>query len=133
MLKSLKDTHGFVDTGDDTRMPGYRDALEQARDEIESISIKWQVERFFRRWGSRSRFMGTFQTVLTKSAYLEALGKIVDKSLAKVVADVIDLHDIPEEESHRLRNLLEVLTPLEALFMEDDISVRTFSLRYLSH
>lgn len=68
------------------------------------------------------------QSTLTRTAYYEAIGSLVDDTLARMIDDLTALPDIPEVESHRLSELLRMFTPLEELFLDGDQSVSSSRL-----
>lgn len=68
------------------------------------------------------------KAILTKTTYFQAIGTLVDDTLARVIEDITSLRDIPELESHRLNELLRILTGLEDLFVEGENSVSGFFL-----
>jgi centromere/kinetochore protein ZW10 len=57
--------------------------------------------------------------VVNKSRYYSSLGQLVDATLERVLADVLELDDITEDESNRLAELCRILNALEGLFVED--------------
>jgi hypothetical protein len=64
------------------------------------------------------------KVTLTPSAYLHAVGQIVDDALFRVMDDVLSLEDIHEADSERLSDLCEMLAPLEELFTDIPGEVR---------
>ncbi|KAG8983078.1 hypothetical protein FRB93_007669 [Tulasnella sp. JGI-2019a] len=92
---------GFVDTGDDLRLSVCRNAVEQVVNDMTATAR-------------------AFKNTLTRSKYLEATGYLVEEILSRIIGDITSLRDIPEMESHRLNELLKLISPLEDLFVGDD-------------
>ncbi|KAJ8095227.1 ribosome biogenesis protein ytm1 [Marasmius tenuissimus] len=65
------------------------------------------------------RRLQRWKNLLTKSKYYMAIGLVTDAALSRVLADVLELPDIPEVESNRLSELCRILHALEGLFVED--------------
>ncbi|KAH6915936.1 hypothetical protein BKA70DRAFT_1368249 [Coprinopsis sp. MPI-PUGE-AT-0042] len=57
--------------------------------------------------------------ILAKSKYYEALGRLVDAALTRILRDIVSLSDITEVESHRLSELCRIFNSIEGLFSED--------------
>jgi len=102
LLELLGAADSFADIGSS-------DTFDQTRTIIEQLFK--DLTRHARDWSS-----GT----LSPSARIAALGTLVDAVLEAMVAQVLQLDDIPEQESHHLAQLCAVLTPLEDLFVEQD-------------
>ncbi|GAB1733877.1 hypothetical protein NU195Hw_g4513t1 [Hortaea werneckii] len=72
-------------------------AIEQTVDRLRALHTQWQP-------------------VLSSAALLQSLGSLLATATAKIIADVEDLGDIGEEDSHQLRRLMEKLTTVKDLF-----------------
>ncbi|KAF7985162.1 hypothetical protein HWV62_7740 [Athelia sp. TMB] len=61
---------------------------------------------------------GAWKSILPHSRYLPAIGAVADAAIARVLADVLALPDIPAVESQKLGELSRILNSLEGLFVE---------------
>ncbi|KAK9426597.1 hypothetical protein SUNI508_00124 [Seiridium unicorne] len=67
---------------------------------------------------SRIRAVGTtWNTILSKSAWCQAVGSLVDSLAAKIVSDVMDLSGIGQDEAYNIANLIAKITELDDLFL----------------
>ncbi|KAI6881909.1 hypothetical protein KC360_g6283 [Hortaea werneckii] len=72
-------------------------AIDQIVDRLRALHTQWKP-------------------VLSSAALLQSLGSLLATATAKIIADVEDLGDIGEEDSHQLRRLMEKLTAVKDLF-----------------
>ncbi|KAG9016703.1 hypothetical protein FRB90_002458 [Tulasnella sp. 427] len=101
--KLISKAQGFSESGDDAKFEQYRATVELVLAGILETSRSWKP-------------------ILTRTAYLNAIGALVDDTLARMIEEITSLPDIPELESHRLSELLRILTGLEDLFSEGENS-----------
>jgi len=57
------------------------------------------------------------KTVLPTTTYISVLGFLLDTAVQWISSDILGLEDITEIESNRLHDLVELLQPLESLFV----------------
>jgi hypothetical protein len=57
------------------------------------------------------------KTVLPTTTYISVLGFLLDTAVQWISSDILGLEDITEIESIRLHDLVELLQPLESLFV----------------
>ncbi|KAI1138683.1 hypothetical protein F5Y05DRAFT_384813 [Hypoxylon sp. FL0543] len=62
----------------------------------------------------------TWSTILAKSAWSQAVGSLVDTIAAKLVADVMDLAGIGQDEAYNIASLIARITELDDLFLPPD-------------
>jgi len=55
--------------------------------------------------------------VLPTTTYISVLGFLLDTAVQWISSDILGLEDITEIESTRLHDLVELLQPLESLFV----------------
>jgi len=55
--------------------------------------------------------------VLPTTTYISVLGFLLDTAVQWISSDILGLEDITEIESNRLHDLVELLQPLESLFV----------------
>lgn len=55
--------------------------------------------------------------ILSKSAWCQAVGSLVDSLAAKIIADVMDLSAIGQDEAFNIANLIAKITELDDLFL----------------
>ncbi|KAI7230718.1 hypothetical protein KC330_g6802 [Hortaea werneckii] len=72
-------------------------AIDQTVDRLRALHAQWRP-------------------VLSSAALLQSLGSLLATATAKIIADVEDLGDIGEEDSHQLRRLMEKVTAVKDLF-----------------
>ncbi|KAI1415337.1 hypothetical protein F5Y13DRAFT_178306 [Hypoxylon sp. FL1857] len=61
-----------------------------------------------------------WSTILAKSAWSQAVGSLVDTIAAKLVADVMDLAGIGQDEAYNIASLIARITELDDLFLPPD-------------
>ncbi|RXW23875.1 hypothetical protein EST38_g1968 [Candolleomyces aberdarensis] len=93
-------TQRFAFTGDQERYDECEEAINKVVRNIKDLARK-------------------IQPILTKTKYYQAVGRLVDAALSRVLHDIIALPDIPELESTRLAELCRIFNSLEGLFSED--------------
>ncbi|KAI0023671.1 hypothetical protein F4780DRAFT_60906 [Xylariomycetidae sp. FL0641] len=59
----------------------------------------------------------TWSGILSKSAWSQAVGSLVDTIASKIVADVMDLSGIGQDEAYNIANLIARITELDDLFI----------------
>lgn len=67
----------------------------------------------------------TWSTILGKSAWSQAVGSLVDTLAAKLIADVMDLAGIGQDEAYNIASLIARITELDDLFLPPDASKDT--------
>lgn len=93
-------TEGFTYTTDQDRYDECEAAINRVVKNIKDISRR-------------------IKPILAKSKYYQALGRLVDAALRRILRDIVSLHDITEVESHRLSELCRIFNSIEGLFSED--------------
>ncbi|KAJ2919551.1 hypothetical protein MD484_g865, partial [Candolleomyces efflorescens] len=93
-------TQGFTFTGDQERYDECEEAINKVVRNIKDLARR-------------------IKPIPTKSKYYQALGRLVDTALSRVLHDITALPDIPELESTRLAELCRIFNSLEGLFSED--------------
>ncbi|KAF2499152.1 hypothetical protein BU16DRAFT_454802 [Lophium mytilinum] len=61
-----------------------------------------------------------WKVVLSRSVRLQSLGSLLSTAITKVITEIEELPDIPEEESRKLRGFCVQLGELSSLFIADD-------------
>ncbi|KAI8960574.1 hypothetical protein F5Y11DRAFT_329475 [Daldinia sp. FL1419] len=59
----------------------------------------------------------TWSTILSKSAWSQAIGSLIDTIAAKLVSDVMDLAGIGQDEAYNIASLIARITELDDLFL----------------
>ncbi|KAI0119293.1 hypothetical protein F4814DRAFT_411447 [Daldinia grandis] len=59
----------------------------------------------------------TWSTILSKSAWSQAVGSLVDTLAAKLISDVMDLAGIGQDEAYNIASLIARITELDDLFL----------------
>ncbi|UZJ53238.1 hypothetical protein CBS101457_002558 [Exobasidium rhododendri] len=100
LMDCLIDADGFSRTYEDGRFQACQRSLKQVQFTLKQLQSAWK-------------------SVLTRSSFLSAMGKLVDGILCRVFMDIISLEDISEIESEKLANLLKSLGDLEHIFLDE--------------
>jgi centromere/kinetochore protein ZW10 len=58
----------------------------------------------------------TWNEILTKSAWFQAVGSLVDAVATKVIADVMEMPSIGQDEAYNIANMIAKITELDDLF-----------------
>lgn len=122
-------TEGFVDTNDQDRFDTCEEAVNSVVKKVKRVWQVWKVSKYpinpieFGPNGNRPH-----QGILPHRRHLNAVGRIVDGVLSRMLEDITKLPDITADESHRLSELCRMLNALEGLFTEGPEQVRSDSL-----
>ncbi|XXG99875.1 hypothetical protein Hte_006216 [Hypoxylon texense] len=96
-------------------MGGSQNLLQQ--DGLDASDLEAQVDNAT----SHVRAMAaTWSTILSKSAWSQAVGSLVDTIASKLVADVMDLAGIGQDEAFNIASLIARITELDDLFLPPD-------------
>lgn len=95
---------------------GVQNVLQQDGD---SSDLIMQVEAAT----SRIRTVAAiWSDILSKSAWCQAVGSLVDSLAGKIIADVMDLSGIGQDEAFNIANLIAKITELDDLFIPSGAS-----------
>ncbi|KAK7966402.1 uncharacterized protein PG986_000679 [Apiospora aurea] len=118
-------------------LSGAQNLLQQAAD---TSDLTAQIESAT----GRTRAMAaTWSDVLSRSAWCQAVGSLVDTIATKLVADVMDLSGIGQDEAYNIASMIAKITELDDLFIapgaaKDDVPATAqyaenwLRLKYLS-
>ncbi|KAI1776449.1 hypothetical protein F4818DRAFT_414137 [Hypoxylon cercidicola] len=96
-------------------MGGSQNLLQQ--DGLDTADLEAQVDNAT----SHVRAIAaTWSTILSKSVWSQAVGSLVDTIASKLVADVMDLAGIGQDEAFNIANLITRITELDDLFLSPD-------------
>lgn len=113
---------------------GIQNLLQQ---DVDASDISPQIEAAT----TRVRAMAaTWSGILSRSAWCQAVGSLADTLASKLVADVMDLAGIGQDEAYNIANLIAIITELDDLFLQpgDDVPATSqyadqwLRLKYLS-
>ncbi|KAI8627624.1 hypothetical protein F5Y19DRAFT_477148 [Xylariaceae sp. FL1651] len=91
---------------------GSQNLLQQ--DGLESSGLESQIDNAI----SHVRAVATsWSKMLAKSAWSQAVGSLVDTVASKLVADVMDLAGISQDDAYNIANLIARITELDDLFL----------------
>jgi centromere/kinetochore protein ZW10 len=110
-------TQKFTFTGDQDRYDECEEAINTVVRNIKSLSRRIKVRMLV--CVSLSSSPDPSKPITSKTKYYQAVGRLADAALSRVLRDVIALPDIPELESQRLGELCRIFNSLEGLFSED--------------
>ncbi|KAF6761606.1 hypothetical protein DFP72DRAFT_626225 [Ephemerocybe angulata] len=116
--ESLRNDKILVDGTQRFSFTGDQDRYDECEEAINTVvrSIKNLARRI--------------KPIPSKSKYYQAIGRLVDTALSRVLRDIISLPDIPELESNKLSELCRIFNSLEGLFSEDPTQ-STFVVAYV--
>lgn len=66
---------------------------------------------------------------MPESTCLESMGRLIDAAISQICTDILAVVDITAEESERLKQLCQILRPIEERFNEMNVSVRAVLVR----
>ncbi|KAI8952286.1 hypothetical protein F4801DRAFT_236015 [Xylaria longipes] len=91
---------------------GSQSLLQQ--DGLDSSDLQSQVDNAIRYVRTTA---ASWSQILAKSAWSQAVGSLVDTIASKVVADVMDLAGIGQDDAYNIANLIVRITELDDLFL----------------
>lgn len=91
---------------------GSQSLLEQ--DGLDSSDLQSQVDNAINYCRTTA---ASWSKILAKSAWSQAVGSLVDTIASKVVADVMDLAGIGQDDAYNIANLIARITELDDLFL----------------
>ncbi|KAL7625179.1 ribosome biogenesis protein ytm1 [Parahypoxylon ruwenzoriense] len=94
---------------------GSQSLLQQ--DGLDSSDLDAQVDNAI---GHVRATAATWSTILSRSAWSQAVGSLVDTIAAKLVSDVMDLAGIGQDEAYNIASLIARITELDNLFLPHD-------------
>ena len=100
----MAEADGFSNTNDPPRFAIAERAIKQVLHALRSLAKSWQP-------------------ILTRTAFLAAMGRLVEFVLMRILDYVEDLEDISEVESEKLALLYKMLGPLEEIFVDEATQV----------
>jgi len=59
----------------------------------------------------------TWEGILSRSAWQQAVGSLADAVASKVIADIMDMSSIGQDEAYNIANLISIVTGLDDLFL----------------
>ncbi|KAI0166757.1 hypothetical protein GGR52DRAFT_555418 [Hypoxylon sp. FL1284] len=93
-------------------MGGSQNLLQQ--DGLDTADLEAQVDNAI---GHVRATAATWSTILSKSAWSQAAGSLVDTIASKLVSDVMDLAGIGQDEAFNIASLIARITELDDLFL----------------
>ncbi|KAI5924093.1 hypothetical protein F4810DRAFT_665668 [Camillea tinctor] len=94
---------------------GSQNLLQQ--DGLGSSDLESQVDNTI---GHVRALAATWSRILSKSAWSQAVGSLVDTIASKLIADVMDLAGIGQDEAYNIANLIARITELDDMFLPPD-------------
>lgn len=72
---------------------------------------------------SRVRAMAiTWETILTRSAWYQAVGSLVDSISLKIIADVMEAPSVSQDDAYNIAKLIAAITELDDLFLPSRVT-----------
>lgn len=100
VIDLLDGSQGFAHCSEQPYLGECENAIDATVDRIRDVYKEWQ-------------------SILSRSALLQAIGSLLSTVINKVIIDIEDLSDISEAESQRLVSFCNKLSKLEDLFMPE--------------
>ncbi|RYP22377.1 hypothetical protein DL765_001729 [Monosporascus sp. GIB2] len=94
---------------------GSQNVLHQ--DGLDSSDLEAQVDNAI---GRVRAVAATWSNILSRSAWTQAVGSLVDTVSSKLIADVMDLAGIGQEEAYNIASLIARIEQLDGLFLPPD-------------
>ncbi|RYP52533.1 hypothetical protein DL768_002360 [Monosporascus sp. mg162] len=94
---------------------GPQNILQQ--DGLDSSDLEAQVDNAI---GRVRAVAATWSNILSRSAWTQAVGSLVDTVSSKLIADVMDLAGIGQEEAYNIASLITRIEQLDDLFLPPD-------------
>ncbi|RYP56401.1 hypothetical protein DL769_009923 [Monosporascus sp. CRB-8-3] len=94
---------------------GSQNVLQQ--DGLDSSDLEAQVDNAV---GRVRAVAATWSNILSRSAWTQAVGSLVDTVSSKLIADVMDLAGIGQEEAYNIASLIARVEQLDGLFLPSD-------------
>ncbi|KAI1639665.1 hypothetical protein F4809DRAFT_595168 [Biscogniauxia mediterranea] len=94
---------------------GPQNLLQQ--DGLGSSDLESQVDNAT---GHVRALAATWSRILSKSAWSQAVGSLVDTIASKLITDVMDLAGIGQDEAYNIANLISRITELDDMFLPPD-------------
>lgn len=66
----------------------------------------------------------TWESILARSVWYQATGSLVDTVSTKIIADVLDLPSIGQDEAYNIAKLIATVTELDYLFLPSRVQSR---------
>ncbi|RYP05694.1 hypothetical protein DL764_003619 [Monosporascus ibericus] len=95
---------------------GSQNVLQQ--DGLDSSDLEAQVDNAI---GRVRAVAATWSSILSRSAWTQAVGSLVDTVSSKLIADVMDLAGIGQEEAYNIASLIARIEQLDGLFLPPNV------------
>ncbi|KAJ9107713.1 hypothetical protein QFC21_001173 [Naganishia friedmannii] len=99
IMDTLMDLDGLEATSDDRKFQACTKAFQD---------VEHKLETLFR----------IYRDVMPESTCLESMGRLIDAAISQICTDILSVVDITAEESERLKQLCQILRPIEERFNE---------------
>ena len=95
-----------------------RHTLIQENTGLQNLLQQADAEGFIDAAVSRVRAMAVaWETILTRSAWYQAVGSLVETVAAKIISDVMEMPSIGQDEAYNIANLIAKIITLDDLFL----------------
>ncbi|KDN49566.1 hypothetical protein K437DRAFT_293689 [Tilletiaria anomala UBC 951] len=107
--QSLAEADGFSGTNDPSRYALAERAVKQVLHVLRTLAATWS-------------------RIMTRTAFLAAMGRLIDGVLLRLLEYIEDLEDISEVESDKLAVLCKMFGPLEEIFVDESTQQTSVAL-----
>jgi centromere/kinetochore protein ZW10 len=114
----IKTLQNFANRSYANEMNIQKTVLQDLLGTSQSIVQQDEPEAVIESGTTRIRYMAaTWETILARSVWSQAIGSLVDTLANRIVADVLDMSSIGQDEAYNIANLVAATTSLDDLFL----------------
>ncbi|PHH91097.1 hypothetical protein CDD83_1669 [Cordyceps sp. RAO-2017] len=113
----IKTMHNFANRSYANEMQLQRTVLQDLLGSSQSLTQQDDMEAAAEAGTARVRAMAaTWEPILARSVWSQAVGLLTDALATRLIADVLDMAEIGQEEAYRIAKLISSVTELDDLF-----------------
>ncbi|KAH8887339.1 hypothetical protein GQ53DRAFT_749822 [Thozetella sp. PMI_491] len=125
MDNDVKSLHSFANRAYSNEMNIQKTVLRDLLGGEQNLMQQDETESCVESAVARVRAMAiTWQSILPRSAWYQAVGSLVDAVSAKIVGDVMDMSSIGQEEAYNIARYIATVTELDDLFLPSRVHGR---------
>lgn len=119
----IKTLQSFANRSYAAEMSIQRTVLQDLLGDSQSLLQQDEMEAAVEAGTARIRTMAsTWETILARSAWSQAIGSLVDTLATRLISDVLEMSSIGQEEAYNIAKLISAATELDDLFLPSKLS-----------
>lgn len=119
----IKTLQNFANRSYANEMSIQRTVLQDLLGSAQSIVQQDEPESAIQSGTDRIRYMATtWEKILARSVWSQAIGSLVDALASRIIADVLDMSSIGQDEAYNIARLIVTTTSLDDLFLPSKLS-----------